>query len=210
MKSETMWDRLANNWDTPGVSLGENDLKIIAKVKKYLSAGDTVLDYGCATGSIALEIANTARAVHGIDLSSKMIELARRKAEERKIKNIEFTHVPIFNESLKEGSFDLILAFSILHLLEDPVQAVDRIHQLLKPGGTFISATPCLGEKKFVSLLINIPVFLLSKIGILPHINFFSVHGLAGSIANQKFHIIENERLSVQPITEHFVVARKA
>ncbi|HEX2997651.1 MAG TPA: methyltransferase domain-containing protein [Anaerolineales bacterium] len=210
MKSETMWDRLANNWDTPGVSLGANDLQIIAKVKKYLSAGDSVLDYGCATGSIAQEIANTARVVRGIDLSSKMIEIARRKAEERKIKNIEFAHAAIFDESLKERSFDLILAFSVLHLLEDPIQVVDRIHQLLKPGGLFISATPCLGEKKFVSLLINIPVFLLSKIGILPHIKFFSVHGLAGSITNQKFQIVENESLSVQPITEHFVVAKKS
>ncbi|HMB23046.1 MAG: class I SAM-dependent methyltransferase [Chloroflexota bacterium] len=210
MKSETMWDRLAKNWDTPGVSLGENDLKIIEKVKKYLSAGDRVLDYGCATGSIALEIANTAGMVCGIDLSAKMIEIAGQKADERKIKNIEFVHATIFDESLKVGSFDLILALSILHLLENPTQVMNRINQLLKPGGLFISATPCLGEKKFVSLLINIPVSLLSKIGILPHINFFSVHGLRGSIANQNFQIIECESLSVRPITEHFVVARKA
>ena len=33
MKSETMWDKLAKNWDTPGVSLGENDLKIIERTK---------------------------------------------------------------------------------------------------------------------------------------------------------------------------------
>ena len=38
MKSESMWDKLAKNWDTPGVSLGENDLKIIERTKKYLNA----------------------------------------------------------------------------------------------------------------------------------------------------------------------------
>jgi hypothetical protein len=88
---------------------------------------------------------------------------------------------------------------------------VERINQLLKPGGLFISATPCLGEKPFVSILINIPVFLLSKIGILPHINFFSVSRLAASITNGNFQIIENENLSVHPITECFiiVIARK-
>ncbi len=204
-----MWDRLANNWDTPGVSLGENDLKIIEKTKKYLHASAIVLDYGCATGSIAIELANIVKEAHGIDLSSKMIEIARRKSEERKIENIDFTHATIFDESLKEESFDLILALSVLHLLEDPPQVMNRIHQLLKPDGLFISATPCLGEKTFVSILINIPVFLLSKIGILPPIRFFSVSNLAASIMNENFQIIENENLSVRPITECFLVARK-
>lgn len=209
MKSESMWDRLASNWDTPGVSLGENDLRIIEKTKLYLHAEDIALDYGCATGSIALEIANTVKAVHGIDLSSKMIEIARRKAEERKIENVEFTHATIFDESFEQGSFDVILASSILHLLENSPQVVNRINQLLKPGGLFISATPCLGERTFISILINIPVFLLSKTGILPHVNFFSILKLVSSITNGNFKIIESENLSVHPITECFIVAKK-
>lgn len=44
MKSETMWDQLAKNWDTPGVSLGENDLKIIERTKKYFNSSSVVLD----------------------------------------------------------------------------------------------------------------------------------------------------------------------
>ncbi len=209
MKSESMWDKLANNWDTPGVSLGENDLMILEKMKKYLKPSDIALDYGCATGSIALEIANTAKVVYGIDLSSKTIEIARRKADERKVKNIDFTHATIFDESLKKESFDVILALSILHLLKDSPQAINRISQLLKPGGIFVSTTPCLGERTFISILINIPVFLLSKTGILPRVNFFSVPRLVTSIANENFKIIENESLSVHPITECLIVAKK-
>ncbi len=209
MKSETMWDRLAKNWDTPGVSLGEDDLRVIEKTKRYLRPGDTVLDYGCATGSIALEIAKTATAVRGIDLSSKMIEIARRKAVGQKMENIEFAQATIFDESLNKESFDLILAFSLLHLLENPPQAIKRIHQLLKPGGLFIAATPCLGGNGFVSLLIRIPVFLLSKIGILPPVQFFSVPELETTIANEKFQIVEKESLSAQPVVEYFMAARK-
>ena len=204
-----MWDKLAKNWDTPGVSLGENDLRIIEKTKKYLNANDVVLDYGCATGSIAIEMANMAKEVRGIDISSNMIEIAGRKADERKIKNIGFTRTAIFDESLGKESFDLILAFSVLHLVENSTQVIDRINKLLKPGGVFISATPCLGEKAFVSILMNIPLFLFSKIGILPPINFFSVSNLAASIKNVSFQIIENENLSVHPLTECFIVARK-
>ena len=113
MKSETMWNQLAKNWDAPGVSLGENDLKIIEMTKKYLNPSSVVLDYGCATGSIALEIASMANEVHGIDISSNMIEIAKRKADERKIKNIGFARVAIFDESLGKESFDVILSLSI-------------------------------------------------------------------------------------------------
>lgn len=209
MKSESMWDKLAKNWDTPGVSLGENDLRIIERTKKYLSASDVVLDYGCATGSIAMEIAKIAKEVHGIDISSNMIEIAKRKADEQKIKNIGFTRATIFDETLMKESFDLILSLSVLHLVEDSTQVMSRINQLLKPGGVFISATPCLGEKAFVNILMNIPIFLLSKIGILPPINFFSASSLSESTANENFQIIENENLSVRPLTECFIVARK-
>ena len=66
MKSESMWDRLANNWDTPGVSLGQNDIRTIEKTKKYLNASDIILDYGCATGSIAIEIADIVKEAHGM------------------------------------------------------------------------------------------------------------------------------------------------
>jgi 2-polyprenyl-3-methyl-5-hydroxy-6-metoxy-1,4-benzoquinol methylase len=191
------------------VSLGENDLRILEKLKKYLKAGDIALDYGCATGSIAIEIANIVKEARGIDLSFNMIEIAKRKAGERKVKNIDFTHATIFDESLKQGSFDVILASSILHLLENSSQVLSRISQLLKPGGLFISVTPCLGERTFISVLINTPVFLLSKTGILPHINFFGVPRLVTAITNENFRVVENESFSVHPITECFIVAKK-
>ena len=120
-----------------------------------------------------------------------MIEIARRKADERGIKNIAFTKATIFDESLEKESFDVILSLSILHLVEDPTQAMDRINQLLKPGGVFISATPCLGEKAFVSILMNIPIFLLSKIGILPPINFFSASNLADRLRMRIFKLLK-------------------
>jgi 2-polyprenyl-3-methyl-5-hydroxy-6-metoxy-1,4-benzoquinol methylase len=210
MKSEKMWNQLAKNWDTPGVSLGENDLRIIERTKKYLAAGSMVLDYGCATGSIALEISGMVKEVHGIDISSNMIEIAKRKMDERETKNISFRKGTIFDESLGKESFDLILALSVLHLVEDSAQVIDRVNQLLKPGGVFISATPCLGEKAFISVLMNIPIFVLSKIGLIPPINFFSAFSLATTITNEGFQIIEQEDFSVHPLRECFIVARKA
>lgn len=209
MKSEAMWDRLAKDWDTPGASLGENDRRILEKAQAYLHASDIVLDFGCATGSIAMELAGAVQAAHGIDLSAKMIEIARRRASERGLKNTTFTHTTLFDESLQAAAFDMVLALNVLHLVDDPSQVMARLNHVLKPGGLFISATPCLGEKTWLSLLLNVPVFLASKVGILPHINFFGVTGLVTAITKGNFQLIESENLAVRPITERLVVARK-
>ncbi len=35
---------------------------------------------------------------------------------------------------------------SILHLLNDPEDAIQRVYRMLKPGGIFVSSTACLGD----------------------------------------------------------------
>ena len=135
MRAEKLWDRMAGKWDKPGVTLGENDIRLVEKTRKYITAGSTVLDYGCATGSIAFELARTAKKVYALDISSKMIEKAAAKALVNKTENITFIHGSIFNEGLKEGTFDVITAFSILHLVDDAPQVFSRIYRFLKPGG---------------------------------------------------------------------------
>jgi ubiquinone/menaquinone biosynthesis C-methylase UbiE len=209
MKSEWMWNRLAKNWDKPGVSLGQNDIAILEKTRKYLKPTDVVMDCGCATGSIALEIAGGVREVRGIDISSRMIELARNKALDREVSNAAFIHSTIFDSNLKKDSFNVILSFSTLHLVENITDAFNRINSLLKPGGFFISATPCIGQKDLLSILITIPLFISSGIGLLPHINFFGIRGLSNSITGGNFRIVETEKLSASPVNEVFIVARK-
>jgi 2-polyprenyl-3-methyl-5-hydroxy-6-metoxy-1,4-benzoquinol methylase len=209
MRSEWLWDRLSANWDKPGVGLGENDIRLIGKVKKYLGPAASVLDYGCATGSIALDLAGSVKDVRGIDISSKMIAIANTKTAERGVSNAGFTRAAIFDESLEKASFDAVLCFSTLHLIENLPQVFQRINALLKPGGFFISATPCTGEKTLQSTLIVVPLFLASRIGLLPHVNFFKVTGLSDAIARAGFRITETENLSLRPVTEAFIVAQK-
>jgi 2-polyprenyl-3-methyl-5-hydroxy-6-metoxy-1,4-benzoquinol methylase len=59
--------------------------KTLENTKKYLNGNDTVLDFGCATGAKALELAGSVKQIYRIDISSKTIEAAKRKAVERKV-----------------------------------------------------------------------------------------------------------------------------
>jgi 2-polyprenyl-3-methyl-5-hydroxy-6-metoxy-1,4-benzoquinol methylase len=203
-KSEKFWDKTANNYDQEEKKDEQTYMKIIEKTKKYLKISDIVLDYGCGTGLISNEIADNVKMIHAIDISSKMIEIAKRKADGRKIENIDYAHSTIFDERYKRGSFDVILVFYILHLLEDTPKVMKRMNELLKPGGLIISATPCMGEKTFLSILLS----LVSKIGLIPNTRSFKISELEDSIATGNFEIIETECLH-QSSQQYFIVAKK-
>lgn len=205
-KSEKFWDRLSNNFDKRVKKhFGENYIKTMENTKKYLNVSDIVLDYACGTGIIAAELAGNVKKIHAIDISSKMIEAAKRKAVERKIENIDFAQATIFDERFKRESFDVILAFNILHLLEDTQNVMQRINELLKPGGLMISSTVCMGEKK---TFVNILIFILIKIGMVPYIRFFKFSELEDSITNGNFQIVETKSWNHSP-TDFFVAAKK-
>jgi 2-polyprenyl-3-methyl-5-hydroxy-6-metoxy-1,4-benzoquinol methylase len=203
-KSEKFWAKAASTYDQEENKDEQTHNKIIEKTKKYLKMSDVVLDFGCGTGRISNEIAGNVKVVHAIDISSRMIEIAKAKAVGRNIVNIDYAQATIFDERYQRGSFDVLFAFYILHLLEEPQKALQRMYELLKPGGLIISATPCMGEKKFLSTFLS----LFSKLGLVPRIRSFMVSDLEAAFANENFLIIENECLH-QSSQQYFIVAKK-
>lgn len=203
-KSEKFWDKSAYEFDQGAKKEVQSYINIIDRIKKYLKTSDTVLDFGCGPGLVSNEIAGYVKLIHAMDISSKMIEIAKNNSDNLKIQNIEYTHSTIFDERYKSGSFDVILAFYILHLPEDNQKTIQRINDLLKPGGILISVTPLIGEKIFL----NISLSLLSFIGKIPKVKSFKANELKDSIINGKFEIIENDKLP-QGIIEYLIVAKK-
>jgi len=133
--------------------------RLLKTPKKYLNRDDVVLDYGCGTGTKAFEFAGNVKKVQGVDISSKMIEIAKRKTIERKTPNLDFAQGTTFDKRLEKGSFDVIPAFNILHYLDDTKKSIQRINELLKPGRFFISSTEHMGEEKKFSRIFSFLVF---------------------------------------------------
>lgn len=210
MKTAKFWDKLANNFDESEQQFEQIYSSILQNTKKYLKHQDNVLDFGCATGIKTIAIAGDVEKVTGIDISEKMIEIAGEKAVARKIHNIDFNHVSIHDNSLAKESFNVVLAFNILHLLENNQKIIKRINELLKKDGLFISATPCLKEKK--NIFIGIYFFfahIFAKIGVLPiFLKKFSKHEIEHLLTSNHFEIINNEMI-YDKLSNFFVVARK-
>jgi len=208
-KSEMFWDMGAKNMDTYAQNEGLKKLegRRDEKLKKYLKAGDRVLDYGCGSGTIAIQCAGRVKEIQGIDFAAGMIEVSQRKAAESGVDNAHFMQATIFDERLEKGSYDAALAWGILHLVDDRKLVVKRINELLKPGGLLVSATECMGEKKtpITSLL-----SFLMKIGIFPiSLKFFTVAELEESITGAGFQIVQKEIMGDNPVS-CFIAARKA
>jgi 2-polyprenyl-3-methyl-5-hydroxy-6-metoxy-1,4-benzoquinol methylase len=203
-KAEKFWDRAANTYDQEEKKDQLTYLKIIEKTRKHLKKNDIVLDFGCGTGLVSNEIANDVKFIHAIDISSKMVAIAKEKAAERNIENVSYSQSTLFDKQLRKGSYDVITAFYILHLIEDNQKVIQRIHELLKPGGLLISATPCVGEKPILSSLFS----FAGKIGIIPTIKSFKRFELENSITNENFEIFETEFLH-QSSSQYFIAAKK-
>ncbi len=204
-KAEKFWDRISRNYDHNDKGPSASYLKTIEDIKLYIDENSVVLDLGCATGTRTIDISDDAKEVHGIDISSKMIQIANTKVEQGNNANIIFTRARVFDERLKEESFDLIISFNVLHLLDNLPLVIQRIYRLLKPGGVFISSTPCMGDKK---ILFGLLILLLRKTGILPHVAAISSTELHAEIIKPGLRIIEGEIVGKNKLN-YFVVAEK-
>ncbi|MFF2089851.1 class I SAM-dependent methyltransferase [Paenibacillus sp. NPDC058174] len=203
-KTERFWDKTASQYNQIEQKDQDTYLHLIQRTKSHLNQNDVLLDYGCGTGLIANEIAADVQTIHAIDISSNMIAIAEKKANERNLTNINYAHAVIFDERYTKGSIDVVLAFHVLHLLEDEHIVLQRINELLKPGGLLISATPCVGEKLLLGQLLS----FAGKIGVMPSIKAFKIPHLVEAIKKANFSIVEADYLR-KSSQEYFIVARK-
>jgi 2-polyprenyl-3-methyl-5-hydroxy-6-metoxy-1,4-benzoquinol methylase len=202
---------IAGNYDVSEEPFREIHRENLRKTKKYLNPGDVVLDFGCGTGNQSIGVAGDVKEVYGIDISSKMIEIAKLKLDPDKNPNVHFTHTTLFDGRLKNESFDVILAFNILHYLEDTQEVMRRINELLKPGGFFISSTECMGEenKKKLSRCFSLGMLsIMSKVRMLSA-KFFKFSELENLIFNGNFQIFEAEKLKLRDLRYYFIAAKK-
>jgi len=209
-KTQNFWDKQAKRYDYSERQFEPVFKEIIAKTRKHLNINDNVLDFGCATGTKTKELAGGTKHIHGLDISPEMINEAIKKKDETNITNITFSQGTIFNDDFEKSSFDKIIAYGIIHLLEDNESVIQRIHELLKPGGLFISTTACLKDKMAFKNSIKFKAYLLIKrLGIFPlYLNMFKANDVEELIANQNFQIVEAEKI-FHGISINYIVARK-
>ena len=93
-----------------------------------------ILDFGGGTGLLALPLAQQAKSVTLVDISERMLEQARLKAEQQDIKNIQFLEQDLLVNPL-EQQFDLIVVSRVLHHMPDIDATLAMFHHHLRENG---------------------------------------------------------------------------
>jgi ubiquinone/menaquinone biosynthesis C-methylase UbiE len=210
-KAQKFWDKQAKAFDDSEKQFEPATRELISRTKEYLNANDNVLDFGCATGTKTLELADVVKHIHGLDFSAEMISEATKKKNKVNVTNASFSQGTIFNNDLEKASFDKIIAYSIIHLLEDHERVIQRIYELLKPGGLLISETACFKDKMDFKTRLEFTTYrFMKRLGIFPlHLNMFKGSDVEQLINSQNFNIVKAEQLFFNGMTISFIVAEK-
>lgn len=107
-----------------------------------LQRGESALDVGCGTGTLALEAykrVGTTGRVCGIDPGSAQIARARSKARRASLP-IDFRIGVIEKLAFPDQSFDMVFSTLMMHHLPDDLkrQGLAEIARVLKPGGRLV------------------------------------------------------------------------
>jgi ubiquinone/menaquinone biosynthesis C-methylase UbiE len=109
-----------------------------------LPEGARVLDVCCGSGASAIPAAEAVGprgSVTGVDLAGNLLELARAKAKQRGLTNIQFESGDMTNLRFETGSFDVVVCVFGIFFVPDMEAAVRELTRVVRPGGRLAVTT---------------------------------------------------------------------
>lgn len=200
------WNRIAEKYAAQPVANVEAFERKKAITREYLRPDSVVLELGCGTGSLALEMARHAGHIHALDISKEMLRIANQKREAQGVANVTFALGTLDgSHSYPAESMDSVWAYSILHLVSDRRRVLGAIFDLLRPGGSLIVSSVCLGEAwvPFGPLLA-----VLRWLGKAPSVHIYSRETLFRELREAGFVDVTERDVGAEK-TVAFVVAKK-
>ena len=101
-------------------------------------AGSLVLEAGCGVGAQTVTLAQRSPGARfvSIDVEAESVAAARARVVRAGVSNVELRQADIFDLPFAEGSFDHVFVCFVLEHLAQPVQALEILARVLRPGGT--------------------------------------------------------------------------
>jgi len=204
--SAKFWDRIADKYFKQPIADEAAYQEKLQRTRQYFDAYSTVLEFGCGTGGTAINHAPYVKQIHAIDISPRMLEIARAQAAKKNVENVSFECADIANYEAPANAYDAVLGMSILHLVKNHDQIISKVHKMLKPSGVFVSSTACIGDRmawfKFIAPIGR-------AIGKFPYVRILKADALVASLEANGFQIEERWRPNKGKAHAVFIVARK-
>jgi len=101
-------------------------------------AGSRVLEAGCGVGAQTVTLASNSpeAQITSIDVSETSLAEARKAVRSAGITNVALQQADIFRLPFASGSFDHVFVCFVLEHLDRPIEALKKLKDVLKPGGS--------------------------------------------------------------------------
>lgn len=190
--SAKFWDKVADKYAAAPIRNEAAYNATLDRVRALLNASDTVLELGCGTGTTAIALAPSVSHITATDVSDAMLAKGRDKARDRGVTNVDFVQTD--TADAPQGPFDAVLAFNLLHLIEDMDGALADIAKRIKPGGVFVSKTFCVPERRnMIWWFVQLGLPVMQAIGKAPYFAKLSTADLDSAITKAGFTIVDTQ-----------------
>ncbi len=142
---DSYWANNASRYDKNP----NKDIKsLLSRIQGDIGYANRVLDIAAGTGNVSLFLAKYVHHIDTLDIETKMIAVARKNAEEAKIKNISFHVQSAYELNFPDAVFDVVVILNSLHVMETPDLALNEARRVIKPKGLLFVPTYCHAETK--------------------------------------------------------------
>jgi ubiquinone/menaquinone biosynthesis C-methylase UbiE len=133
-------------WSETGESWRQNvylDYVSRCLAQKYLKPGktDTILDFGCGVGRLSMFLSPLVGMIVGIDSSSRMLAVAQRQLQARRIRNVHYLQAGRDGCPLATGAVDKIITCWVLAHVSDGLlrEVLSEFRRILAPSGQLVA-----------------------------------------------------------------------
>ena len=134
------WDLAAGDYEPLWQrQLADVQARLLARAS--LASSERVLDVACGTGLVSFDAARAVGPqgrVLGVDLSGKMVGIARQRAAQQQLSNVSFARMDAEALALPDASFDVALCALGLMYMPEPEQALHEMRRVLRPSGRMV------------------------------------------------------------------------
>ena len=169
------WDNISVKYAKKAVPSQDIYEEKLSRTQKLFDKDSVVMEFGCGTGTTSLIHSPYVKEIIAYDYSSGMIAIANQKKHEKQISNVNFEVQSLEEIPFYTGTYDVIMAHSILHLTQKNEQILKKVYNALKPGGYMVSSSGCIKE---MNLFIRCLIPLLTSVGKAPEITKFTANEL--------------------------------
>ncbi|MFH1683090.1 MAG: methyltransferase domain-containing protein [Candidatus Woesearchaeota archaeon] len=136
-----IWTEFAESYDA---FLCKSSLyqELINKIIKSMDSSNLVLDAGCGTGNIAIELAKKRKRVYGIDNNEAMISYAFGKLERELRDSVELRSGDVQNLPFPDSMFEGVVSNNVIFYVDRPKKMLQELYRVLTERGILAISGP--------------------------------------------------------------------